>query len=189
MKLKHPGKDSALRISFDNDGGFNILSGQLKEIPEGWKKVRPDYFEPQWPECRMRGLSKRVTKGMPIITIHCNQSRSIVDFNTCAVCIVAKPCGPRLTTELLEQEMAVVDRGEELTNLTPHLESEEDPKPSSMYPTEHSKQADAEWPACIFRALVEDEGCCPKLKCTCHSKGGKSLIRKNCMECNDRKSA
>ena len=203
MRSRHSEKGPPLRIQFDeDDGGFTVIAGKLVSVPEGWKEVRLGHFEPQWPECRLRGLSKRVTKGVPIITIHCHRLSSIVDFDACVGCPAAQPRGQKLTKELLEQELTVREYHEELTRMTPDL-ANNDVEPSAPEPIlierstkrtdprKRVEKADFQWPLCIYRVISDEEGCCPKLQCTCpdHLKSGKILKRKDCKECDKRKPA
>lgn len=200
MRPRHPDKGPAFRLQWDDDdGGFTVLQGELKQVPHGWVETDPGRFEPQWPSCRKRGLSKRCNNGVPEITIHCNQLHTNVDFNTCATCTFAAPRGHRSTDEFLHE---IHHDDGEITNLSPLPDL---PTTNVVggpeFPTEQpvseetrqkklaaAEKMDSEWPACKFRVVTEGQGCCPKLRCTCpgHVKEGKAVTLSVCTKCEER---
>lgn len=150
-----------MKFKFDDDGNFTVISGQLKSIPEGWKEVKSGRFEPQWPVCRLRGLSRRVVSGVPIFVIHCHNQGGMIDFETCKACKFVDDPDPH-------------KRG---IQSTPQL-SEEGLLDSSV-------ESLPGWPQCVYRSLFKGEGCCERLVCT-HSgnlKQDKRLCRKDCVMC------
>jgi hypothetical protein len=177
-----------LNVQFDEDGrGGFVVVGKLAMSPEGWKEVRPGRFEPQWPECRKRGLSSRVAKGVPLFTVHCNHHHRVVGIETCEGCPHAEPHGPPLTQEMLERATAATEtQGVRMQPALVMLEQDDPEVPEAL-----PDLTTLRWPACPHREMVNTEGCCPKLKCMCrgHTKEGAVVYRKDCQGCTSRPPA
>lgn len=182
-----------LRVKFDDDdGGFTVLAGELKGIPEGWKEVTPGRFEPQWPGCRLRGLSKRVVDGVPVIIVHCNHVYHDVDVSACKDCKDAEPKAQlSMPQEILEEQMVALE-GQALDQEEYKYFIKGQEKfvndPEGLLKDQQTKLANLlKWPACVYRKQSDQGGCCPKLICTSpdHVNQDKVLKRKDCTQCGE----
>lgn len=82
-----------LKIKFDDDnfGGFTVIEGQLEHVPYGWEEVSPGRFEPKWPPCRYRNLSKSVRNERINTVPHCQVYKGPVTFDQCMRCDRHRP--------------------------------------------------------------------------------------------------
>lgn len=174
-----------MKIEFDDDdqGGFTVVEGGLKEVPYGWEEISPGRFEPKWPQCRYRRLSKQSVRGRIFMISHCHLFKQVVTFDTCAKCDQHKPPYEyiEMTPELAEQ----IKVGRIDSVPIEHMITEPDPV---FLPTLDESQP-IPWLPCKHR--YDDKGendCCIKPHCgneTC-PKFGEKVRKRICKQCEHR---
>lgn len=149
-----------MKVQFDDNdqGGFTVTEGELKEVPYGWEEVSPGRFEPKWPSCRYRRTSHQSVRGRVNVIPYCLLIKKPVLFDTCATCERAKP--PYEYLEMTPEILAAIKAGN--PDMLPHaMRAEPDP---IFLPETVDRPL---WLACKYRyqRKPNEEDCCAKNHC------------------------
>lgn len=170
-----------MKIQFDDDdfGGFTVVEGKLTEVPYGWEEVSPGRFEPKWPQCRYRRLSKLSRHGRVTILPQCLLYQNAVVFDQCVDCQQAKPPLEYLTMTPEIQAALQSENPDMLRQFVAETDPVFNPPPTK-------KNVDP-WVACKHRIEVPTD-CCTKHKCQNEQCPlfNKFVKKRNCRGCKFR---